>query len=138
TKVHVPCRLMNNKKTPGASKARKSATGSKPGKAPGKAPKAKSAKLPPWMPESMAAPAKPGAAKSGKPAGARPAAKPGKRKFNDDAAPQSVVRGRRKPGPPVASFDDPYASREAERYAQPIASREAILQLLDRCEGPQN
>ncbi len=127
---------MKNKKTTGADKARKSATGSKPGKAPGKAPKAKSAKLPPWMPESLSAPAK-SAAKPGK-AGPRAAAKSGKRKFTDDAAPQSFVRGRRKSRPPVAAFDDPYASREAERYAQPIASREAILQLLDRCEGPQN
>ncbi|XQA73727.1 ribonuclease R [Xanthomonas sacchari] len=45
--------------------------------------------------------------------------------------------------PPVAAPDtaapihDPYAAREAERYAQPIASREAILQLLERCDGPQ-
>nr|WP_250063512.1 ribonuclease R [Stenotrophomonas mori] len=46
------------------------------------------------------------------------------------------VRGRSRPAPGPA-FDDPYAAREAERYAQPIASREAILQLLDRCEGPQ-
>ncbi|KAB7769505.1 MULTISPECIES: ribonuclease R [Xanthomonas] len=45
--------------------------------------------------------------------------------------------------PPAAAPDtaapihDPYAAREAERYAQPIASREAILQLLERCDGPQ-
>lgn len=31
---------------------------------------------------------------------------------------------------------DPHASREAERYAQPIASREAILQLLADADGP--
>ena len=34
-------------------------------------------------------------------------------------------------------IDDPYAAREAEKYEQPIASREAILALLERCEGPQ-
>ncbi|MBO9872701.1 ribonuclease R [Xanthomonas hawaiiensis] len=38
---------------------------------------------------------------------------------------------------PAAPIQDPYAAREAERYAQPIASREAILQLLERCDGPQ-
>ncbi|MDQ1092644.1 ribonuclease R [Xanthomonas sacchari] len=36
-----------------------------------------------------------------------------------------------------APIHDPYAAREAERYAEPIASREAILQLLERCDGPQ-
>ncbi|WP_456361756.1 ribonuclease R [Xanthomonas sp. F4] len=48
------------------------------------------------------------------------------------------------PSPPPAAapdaaapIQDPYAAREAERYAQPIASREAILQLLERCDGPQ-
>ena len=33
-------------------------------------------------------------------------------------------------------FVDPYAGREAERYEQPIASREAILHLLTEAEGP--
>ncbi|MBC6943368.1 MAG: ribonuclease R [Xanthomonadales bacterium] len=31
---------------------------------------------------------------------------------------------------------DPYAEREAQRYAQPIASREAILALLEAQDGP--
>ena len=40
--------------------------------------------------------------------------------------------------PPTGKvIDDPYAAREAEKYEQPIASREAILALLERCEGPQ-
>ncbi len=104
---------MKNKKTTGAGKAHTSAPGAKPGKA------RKSAKLPPWMPDSMAAPAK---GDRGKPKTRVP--------------PKSFVRGRSRPAP-AAAFDDPYAAREAERYAQPIASREAILQLLDRCEGPQ-
>lgn len=34
-------------------------------------------------------------------------------------------------------FQDQHAAREAERYAEPIASREAILDLLDACDGPQ-
>nr|WP_257644317.1 ribonuclease R [Luteimonas salinisoli] len=33
---------------------------------------------------------------------------------------------------------DPHADREANRYANPIASREAILQLLAEAEGPQS
>ncbi|WP_312346288.1 ribonuclease R [Stenotrophomonas acidaminiphila] len=105
---------MKNKKTTGAGKAPKSAPGATPGKP------RKSAKLPPWMPESLATPAK----------GARG-------KSRDSAPPKSFVRGRSRPAP-AAVLDDPYAAREAERYAQPIASREAILQLLDRCDGPQN
>lgn len=44
--------------------------------------------------------------------------------------------GRKLP-PTGKVIDDPYASREAEKYEQPIASREAILALLERCEGPQ-
>lgn len=110
---------MKNKKTPGAGKARTSATAGKPGKTAAKP--RKSAKLPPWMPESMATPAKP---KAGKDKGAP----------KGSATPQSFVRGRR--ARPL--FDDPQATREAERYENPIASREAILQLLERCDGPRN
>ena len=110
---------MKNKKTPGAGKARTSAAPGKPGKAPAK--QRKMAKLPPWMPESMAAPAKLNAGKN------KGAAK-------SSAPPQSFVRGRR--ARPL--FDDPQATREAERYENPIASREAILQLLERCDGPRN
>jgi len=32
---------------------------------------------------------------------------------------------------------DPFAAREAQRYARPIVSREAILQWLTACSGPQ-
>ncbi|RPE77042.1 ribonuclease R [Vulcaniibacterium tengchongense] len=35
-----------------------------------------------------------------------------------------------------AAFRDPYAEREASRYAEPIASRELILQTLEAAEGP--
>ncbi|QSQ29659.1 ribonuclease R [Xanthomonas translucens] len=48
--------------------------------------------------------------------------------------PVAAASSRKKPAAAVA---DPFAAREAERYAEPIASREAILQLLDRCDGPQ-
>ncbi|WP_010343990.1 ribonuclease R [Xanthomonas sacchari] len=53
--------------------------------------------------------------------------------------PPSPPRGGTPETAPAAAapIQDPYAAREAERYAQPIASREAILQLLERCDGPQ-
>ncbi len=35
-------------------------------------------------------------------------------------------------------FRDPHAGREAERYADPIASREAILQVLAAADGPMD
>ncbi|RYZ69113.1 MAG: ribonuclease R, partial [Lysobacteraceae bacterium] len=72
------------------------------------------AKLPPWMPEPPPA-RRPG------PAGNRPA----------------PARKGSSPGP-SRKFQDPHAAREAERYADPIASREAILALLAAAEGPQN
>lgn len=43
----------------------------------------------------------------------------------------------RQPAPPRAGFRDPHAAREAERYADPIASREAILGVLSAADGPQ-
>ena len=43
----------------------------------------------------------------------------------------------RQPAPPRGGFRDPHAAREAERYADPIASREAILAELAAAEGPQ-
>jgi len=46
------------------------------------------------------------------------------------------ARAGGRPPPRSRGFDDPHARREAERYAQPIASREAILQLLASADGP--
>ncbi|CAN4278565.1 ribonuclease R [Pseudoxanthomonas sp. LjRoot125] len=46
----------------------------------------------------------------------------------------------RRAGPPpraAGRFIDPHAQREAQRYDQPIASREAILGFLEAAEGPQ-
>ncbi|MCW4472359.1 ribonuclease R [Xanthomonas sp. H13-6] len=70
---------------------------------------------------------------------AQPPARPGKRGGAGPAPAPAGSGSRRKRPAPTADrdFTDPYAAREAERYAQPIASREAILQLLDRCDGPQ-
>ncbi|MDF2481509.1 MAG: rnr [Stenotrophomonas indicatrix] len=59
---------------------------------------------------------------------------PGRGRRN--AEPPGPATGRKLP-PAGKVIDDPYASREAEKYEQPIASREAILALLERCEGPQ-
>ncbi len=57
--------------------------------------------------------------------GARDAAGAGK------AGARSVPGGKKRGG-----FKDPQARREAERYEHPIASREAILQLLSTADGP--
>ena len=113
-------------KSPGKP-ARKSAPGKSTAEAtPRKGGKAPKAKLPPWMPESLSAPAP--------------------RRGGKGAAPEGRDRGRRVPPPQVeraalpataGGFQDPHAAREAERYADPIASREAILQLLEQCDGPQ-
>ena len=52
-------------------------------------------------------------------------------------APSKQGTGRSRTKAKAAGFVDPYAAREAERYAEPIASREAILELLADAEGPQ-
>jgi ribonuclease R len=117
--------------------------------------------LPPWMPESLAAAGRGPAPKKGgatKPAAARPAkgsepgaagksgksAKQGKpapppaRPRRKPEAAASTVPPRRGPSGPAASARgrDPHAEREALRYANPIASREAILALLAESDGP--
>ncbi|MEO6104240.1 MAG: ribonuclease R, partial [Pseudoxanthomonas sp.] len=107
---------MTKKPTKGGSKP---ASG-KPGKPSGsakKAPGAKKSKLPPWMPDLPAGPP----SKAAKPAQSARGPRGGSRQ---PAAPQ---RG---------NFRDPHAAREAERYADPIASREAILGLLSGADGP--
>ena len=60
--------------------------------------------------------------------------RPSRRK--PEASPPSVAsRGAAKPArPPIT---DRYAEREALRYERPIASREAILALVDEADGPQ-
>ncbi|WP_334178142.1 ribonuclease R [Pseudoxanthomonas sp.] len=69
--------------------------------------------LPPWMPDMPArGPSRP-------PAGGPPPRRSG-------PASRSGAR-----------FVDPHAQREARRYEQPIASREAILGFLEAAEGPQ-
>ncbi|PPJ44231.1 ribonuclease R [Pseudoxanthomonas sp. KAs_5_3] len=84
----------------------------KAGKPAGKPGKPAKKSLPPWMPDL---PASGGRTKPGAPAPHR-------------AGPPPRAAGR---------FVDPHAQREAQRYEQPIASREAILGFLEAAEGPQ-
>ncbi len=56
-------------------------------------------------------------------------------------APSQAASGRKAGSPGKAArgpFRDPHAGREAERYAEPIASREAILQVLAGADGPMD
>lgn len=80
--------------------------------------------MPGWMPESTRS------ASAGK-APARPArAEPVNRARPAPKLPFEPKRGEPEP------FHDPHAEREARRYAEPIASREAILGVLAASEGP--
>ena len=77
-------------------------------------------KVPPWMPEPPPA------------AGRAPKA------TNPPPRPQrGPAPAQRPPASTGGRFHDPHAAREADRYANPIASREAILAALDQAEGPQ-
>lgn len=71
--------------------------------------------LPGWMPESMT-----GAAAA------------------RNAGPASKTKQAPRSAPARGGFRDPHADREAQRYAEPIASREAILQLLADAGGPMD
>ena len=53
-----------------------------------------------------------------------------------EPAPQPRGKGGGKSGG-KGGFRDPYAEREAGRYANPIPSREAILQVLSDADGPR-
>ncbi|KAF1706850.1 ribonuclease R [Pseudoxanthomonas sacheonensis] len=102
---------MTKKPTKGGSRPAAGKSGKQAGRAK-KAGAAPKSKLPPWMPDLPA----------GKPAPAR----------------KGPATGSRQPRPPQrVDFRDPHAAREAERYADPIASREAILAELAAAEGPQ-
>jgi len=102
------------KKTGSRGGSRKGAGGAGAGKgsrtAGGKAGAGRQAgnKLPPWMPEPA------------------PAARPGKA--------GAAVRAPRRV---IAAVPDPFAEREAQRYDNPIPSREAILATLEEADGPQ-
>lgn len=112
----------------------------------------KEAARPAWMPETLvAAEQKAGQGKSGKAtksgakkspaAGAKAPAKaasPSKRAYKktDKAVakqPRKGSTGRRSDAPAIK---DRFAEREARRYENPIASREAILALVEKSPGP--
>jgi ribonuclease R len=111
---------MTKKPTKGGPK---SASGQprKPGSAQKNSGKPVKSKLPPWMPDLPPAP--PSQGRKAAPMHVKPTRSPSPRPAPGPA------RGR--------SFVDPHAAREAARYADPIASREAILALLAAAEGPQ-
>jgi ribonuclease R len=90
-----------------------------------------------------AASSKPGKVSSQ--AAAKPSGSSAKRAKSRKAAPwlpdlQAAVAPPKSPRPAPARgpVQDPFAAREAARYADPIPSREAILQLLGRGEGPMS
>lgn len=91
----------------------------------------KSRPLPPWLPEL---PSPPPARRAGKTSGAASGAgrvrkDPQPRRARAEA-PAGHGRPQRHP------VSDPQAQREAQRYAEPIASRELILQVLADSDGP--
>ncbi len=106
--------------------------------------KGKPKKAAPWLPDVMTAPtvgrptnSTPSPSRrrgeaSAPPAAGRPAAPPSR--GGHVAPPSSPKPGRERGGrgaaPSPASAADPFAAREASRYENPIASREAILALL--------
>ena len=105
-------------------------------------------KRPPWMPDSMKLSAPSGA----KPAGPAKAAGPGKSRSGKPqpgggkkAVPASLGGGGGRSGNAPGKSgghrsaprgSDPHADREAGKYAQPIISREALMQFLSEAPGP--
>lgn len=90
-------------------------------------------------------PSKRGGSRAKGPGGNRPgprsdAPKPsgGKRPPWMPDLPAPAAGKRPGPQPPRAPGFDPHAQREAQRYANPIASREMILQVLAAADGPMD
>ena len=98
----------------------------------------------PWLPAASA----PGANKADRSRDrsgpASPHAAPGRRGQGTAAATEHAPARRRSPWLPVPqdasapALVDPAAAREAARYAEPIASRELILQVLAASDGPMD
>ncbi len=102
--------------------------------------------LPAWMPDNLrnAAPAKPAAearrgpkpAKSAGKPGGKPTGKPGGKPGKGPPAPaKGLAKAAGKP-PRGHRRADPHAAREALKYAQPIISREALMEFLSEAPGP--
>jgi ribonuclease R len=100
--------------------------------------------LPAWMPDNLrnASPQKPAGKPSGKPG------KPGKPAQSGKPGKPGKPGGKSSPPPGLARAGgrpprghhrvDPHAAREALKYAQPIISREALIELLSEAPGPMN
>jgi ribonuclease R len=77
--------------------------------------------------------AKPDAGRGGRPASKRPPWMP-----DAPGSTAPAARGGKPQGTRRVPHADPHARREAERYAEPIASREMILQVLAASDGPMD
>ncbi|MGY0503989.1 ribonuclease R [Luteimonas sp. e5] len=120
----------NNRKgaSPGGAK-------SASGKRTGKAKPGKPAKAAPWLPDVIDTENGKPARKAAKAAAAKtPSTRSGSARGKARPATSGTKAG--KTGRPGTPATDPYHRREAQRYAQPIASREYLLQLLDAADGP--
>ncbi len=84
-------------------------------------------KAAPWLPELPAAGGK--ARREGTRSGAKSGPNPPRASSNRSANSRSGP-ARAQPASSIPPADDPFAEREAQRYASPIASREAILAFL--------
>jgi len=103
--------------------------------------------LPAWMPDNLrnAGPSKPaagsrkgpGGGKAAGKAGGKPGGKPGGggAKAPKAALPKGLAHAAGKP-PRGHRRADPHAAREALKYAQPIISREALMEFLSDAPGP--
>jgi len=108
--------------------------------------------LPPWMPDSLreapsrgaAAPsgrktggkAKPAAGKGGKPPKPAQGGAPGRGGKPSGAKPAHAAKGGPRGAKGSHGRSDPHADREAAKYAQPIISREALMEFLSEAPGP--
>lgn len=85
--------------------------------------------LPAWLPSNLRnAKSSPKVGRGGATGHSKPT-KVGRKAANNPA-------GKGTPGAMFGQVFDPHAAREANRYEQPIASREAILSLLNEADGP--
>lgn len=111
--ARTPSNKRGGGRKPPASGSRSERTGGKRG----------GTALPAWMPDTLRGPG------PDKPA-------------PDTPGPRHPDRPRRAgpaPSQPRGTLQvDPHAAREAERYAEPIASREAIMQVLAAADGPMD
>src|SRR5689334_22401192 len=91
-----------------------------------------SGKRPPWLPDSIKLSSDAGGAgKATNKSGRKPDSKKPAKSAPGGSAPKNTPP--RKSGP---SRSDPHAAREAQRYENPIVSREALAAFLSDSSGP--